>query len=64
MRENNPKFLLVLIWSFRSEIIKQEIDYLKGGGKLVFHLPKFHIISKKNYRKFLNKSFKELSYKY
>jgi hypothetical protein len=64
MRENNPKFLLVLIWSFRSEIIKQEINYLKKGGNLVFHLPKFHIINKKNYSKFLNKSFKELSYKY
>ena len=64
MRELNPKFLLVLIWSFRSEIIKQEFNYLKNGGNLVFHLPKFHIINKKNYRKYLNKSFKELSYNY
>ena len=64
MRILNPKFLLVLIWSFRSEIIKQELNYIKKGGNLVFHLPKFHIIDKSNYRKFLNKSFKELSYKY
>ena len=64
MRELNPKFLLVLIWSFRSEIIRQELKYLKNGGNLVFHLPKFHIINKKNYRKYLNKSFKELSYNY
>jgi hypothetical protein len=64
MRKLNPKFLLVLIWSFRTEIINQEIKYLKSGGNLVFHLPKFHIINKYNYRKFINKSFKELSYKY
>ena len=64
MRKNNPKFLLVLIWSFRNEIIKQERRYIEKGGNLVFHLPKFHIINKKNYKKFLNKSFKDLSYKY
>ena len=63
MRELNPKFLLVLIWSFRSEIIKQEFNYLKNGGNLVFHLPKFHIINKKNYRKYLIKALK-LSYNY
>jgi len=64
MRKLNPKFLLVLIWSFRSEIIKQELNYIKNGGSLIFHLPKFHTIDKMNYRKFLNKSFKEMSYKY
>ena len=64
MRKLKPKYLLVLIWSFRSEIINQEKKYIKNGGNLVFHLPKFHIINKMNYKKFLNKSFKELSYKY
>ena len=42
-----PKNLLVLIWSFRKEIINQELDYIKKGGNLVFHLPKLHIINKK-----------------
>jgi NDP-4-keto-2,6-dideoxyhexose 3-C-methyltransferase len=64
MRSLNPKYLLVLIWSFRSEIIKQELEYINKGGNLIFHLPKFHIINKENYKKFINKSFKELSYKY
>ena len=50
--------------SFREEIIKQERKYIDNGGNLVFHLPKFHIINKYNYKKFLNKSFKNLSYKY
>ena len=64
MRALNPKYLLVLIWSFRSEIIKQELNYLKKGGNLIFHLPKFHIVNKNNYKKYINKDFKELSYKY
>ena len=64
MRKLNPKFLLIFIWSFRSEVIKQEINYIKKGGNLVFHLPKLHIINKNNYQKYLNKSFRELSYKY
>ncbi len=32
MRKKNPKFLLVLIWSFRKEVIKQEINFLNRGG--------------------------------
>ncbi len=64
MRLLNPKYMLVLIWSFRSEIIKEELNYLKKGGNLIFHLPKFHIINKKNYKRYENKDFKELSYKY
>jgi NDP-4-keto-2,6-dideoxyhexose 3-C-methyltransferase len=62
MRKRNPKYLLVLIWSFRSEVIKQEIDYIKRGGKLVFHLPIFHIIDKNNYKKYLKSNFNSLSY--
>ena len=62
MRKRNPKYLLVLIWSFRSEVIKQEIKYIKRGGKLVFHLPIFHIIDKNNYKKYLKSNFESLSY--
>ena len=64
MRKLNPKYLLVLIWSFRNEVIKQEINYIKKGGKLIFHLPQLHIIDKKNYKNFLNKDFKSLSFNY
>ncbi len=62
MRRKKPKYLLILIWSFRSEVIKQEINFIKNGGKLIFHLPIFHIIDKGNYKKFLKKSFDSLSY--
>ena len=64
MRKKRPKYLLVLIWSFRSEVIKQEMNFLKKGGKLIFHLPMLHIIDKQNYKSFINKDFKDLSYNY
>ena len=62
MRKRNPKYLFVLIWSFRSEVIKQEINYLKKGGRLVFHLPIFHIVDKSNYQKYLKSNFNSMSY--
>ena len=62
MRRKNPKYLLVLIWSFRAEVIKQEIEYLKKGGKLIFHLPIFHVVDKSNYRDYLKSNFESMSY--
>jgi len=62
MRKLKPDYLFVLIWSFRSEVIKQEEEYIKNGGKLIFHLPKFHIVDKDNYKAYLRSSFKSLAY--
>jgi len=59
-----PDFLFVLIWSFRKEVIKEQIGYLNRGGNLVFHLPRLHIINKKNYKFYLKEKFKRLSYNY
>ena len=64
MRKKNPDYLLVLIWSFRKEVIKQELKYIKSGGNLIFLLPRFHLINKDNYKYYLNQNFKKLSYKY
>ncbi len=62
MRKLKPKYLFVLIWSFRTEVIKQELEFLKKGGKLVFPLPIFHIIDGQNYKYFLNKKLDTLGY--
>ena len=64
MRKMKPKYLLVLIWSFRPEIIKQELNFLKRGGSLIFYLPRFHIVNKFNYKKYLKSDFKPLSFSY
>ena len=62
MRKKKPKILLVLIWSFRKEVIKQELKFIKNGGKLLFHLPMFHIVDKNNYMNFMNSNFESFSY--
>jgi NDP-4-keto-2,6-dideoxyhexose 3-C-methyltransferase len=64
MRVFNPKYLLVLIWSFSSEIIKQELNYIKKGGNLIFPFTEISYCNIKNYKKFINKNFKKLSYTY
>ena len=64
MRVFKPDFLLVLIWPFRKEVINQEINFIKSGGSLIFLLPKFHIVDKTNFKKYLKSSFKPLSYNY
>lgn len=47
MRKNPPKFLLVLPWHFRDEIIEREKDFLDNGGQFIFPLPHFEIYSSK-----------------
>ena len=47
MRENPPDYLLVLPWHFKEEIIQREENFLNNGGKLLFPLPHFEIVSKK-----------------
>ena len=64
MRKLKPKYLLVLIWSFRKEVILQEEKFIKNGGKLIFHLPMFYIVDKNNYRSFINNNFESLSYNF
>ena len=63
MRKMKPKILLVLIWSFRKEVIQQELKFIMQGGKLLFHLPMLHIIDKNNYKNFINSDFETFSYK-
>jgi len=47
-RAAKPDYFIVLPWHFRDEIIKREKDYLLSGGKLIFPLPKFEIVSKED----------------
>jgi NDP-4-keto-2,6-dideoxyhexose 3-C-methyltransferase len=64
MRKKKPDYLIVLIWSFRKEVIQQELKYIKSGGRLVFLLPRFHLVNKENYKYYLKQNFNELSYQY
>ena len=62
MRKIKPKYLIVLIWSFRAEVIKQEKKFIEDGGKLIFPLPIFHIVDKENYKKYLKEDFSLYSF--
>ena len=62
MRKIKPKYLLVLIWSFRSEVIKQEKQFIENGGKLIFPLPVFHVVDRENYKKYLKEDFSLFSF--
>jgi hypothetical protein len=46
MRKNPPKYMIVLPWHFRKEMIPREKEYLEGGGKFIFYFPTFEIVSK------------------
>lgn len=50
IKKNPPDYMLVLPWHFKKEIIQREKKYLKNGGKLIFPLPKFKIVSYKNFK--------------
>lgn len=43
-RKEKPAYMLVLPWFFKDEFVKRERAYLKGGGKLIFPLPKMKIV--------------------
>jgi NDP-4-keto-2,6-dideoxyhexose 3-C-methyltransferase len=45
MRASPPEYLLVLPWHFKAEIVEREFEFLKAGGRLIFPLPTFEIIS-------------------
>ena len=63
MRKMKCDYLFVLIWSFREEVIKQEISFIKKGGKIIIPLPVFHIIDKYNYKNYLNRSLSDFAFK-
>ncbi len=62
LRKINPEYLFVLIWHFRTEVIRDEIDFIKRGGKLVFDLPRIHVVDASNYERYLERSFEDLAY--
>jgi NDP-4-keto-2,6-dideoxyhexose 3-C-methyltransferase len=63
MREINPDYLFVFIWHLRDEVINNEMNYLKNGGKLIFPLPRPVIIDYKNYHLYLSNNFDDVAFK-
>ena len=63
MRKMNCKYLFVLIWPFRKEVISQEITYIKKGGTLIFPLPMLHIVDKSNFKEYLKRDLADFAFK-
>ncbi len=62
LRDLKPEYLFVLIWHFRKEVIRDEVDLIKRGCKLVFDLPRLHVVDASNYERYLERSFEDLAY--
>ena len=43
--ERKPDFVLVLPWNFKDEIIAQQADYLRGGGRFIVPVPEPVVVS-------------------
>ena len=60
------KFLLIIFitinLTIKAESNQNLITELKKGGKLIFHLPIFHIVDKSNYKRYLKSNFNSMSY--
>jgi NDP-4-keto-2,6-dideoxyhexose 3-C-methyltransferase len=62
LRAIKPEYLFVLIWHFRTEVIRDEMEFIKRGGKLVFDLPRIHVVDASNYQRYLERPFEDLAY--
>ena len=45
--KHKPDYALLLAWNFSKEIIKNNINFLKRGGKFIIPIPKLKIIDYK-----------------
>jgi NDP-4-keto-2,6-dideoxyhexose 3-C-methyltransferase len=62
LRKEPVDYLFVQIWFLRKEVIQDEIEFILRGGKIVFSLPRLHVVDKENYQRYLETNFEELAY--
>ena len=52
----NIEYILILSWNFSKEIILENKEFLKKGGKFIISFPKIIIVNKKNYKKVIKQN--------
>lgn len=46
MRRQPPDYLLIAPWFFRDVFVKREAQFLDRGGKMIFPLPRFEVVTR------------------
>lgn len=62
MRRRKPDYLMTFIWHFRKEVLAEEKEFFDRGGKMIFVLPRPHVVDRDNYERYLNSNFEDLAY--
>ena len=62
MRLKNPDYLFVFIWHLRHEVLIHEYEYIQKGGKIIFPLPRLHVVDASNYDLYLNTNLSDESF--
>ena len=45
LKSDRPDYVMILPWNFRDEIIRQQQDFLRAGGRFVVPIPDLSIVS-------------------
>lgn len=62
LRAAEPRVVFALVWHFRKEVLRDEVDLIRKGCKFVFDLPRLHIVDATNYERYLDSSFEDLAF--
>lgn len=45
LKSDRPDYVMILPWNFRDEIVRQQQDFLKSGGKFIVPIPNLEVLS-------------------
>jgi NDP-4-keto-2,6-dideoxyhexose 3-C-methyltransferase len=62
MRAFQPDYLFCFIWHLRLEVLRDEKDFIEKGGKIIFPLPRLHVIDRENYHLYVDFPLNDLAF--
>jgi NDP-4-keto-2,6-dideoxyhexose 3-C-methyltransferase len=61
-RSRKPDYFFALIWPFRTEVLREESDFIANGGTIAFDLPRVHFVNSESYERYLSRPLSDLAY--